>query len=69
MLQCNVSFVTIRPAKEPQGQGDQLPAGLRQDFRDFIPMLVLGNFCGLRPERELGEMEDMSDIDLEDKGE
>lgn len=39
----------------------------QEDFRDFIPMLVLGNFCGLRPERELGEMEDMNDIDLDEK--
>jgi integrase len=39
----------------------------QEDFRDFIPFLVLGHFCGLRPERELGEMDDMRDIHLEEK--
>lgn len=27
-----------------------------EDFRDFVPWLTLGFFCGPRPERELGEL-------------
>lgn len=37
-----------------------------EDFRDFVPMLVLGFFCGLRPERELGEMR-KEDIRLDNR--
>ena len=32
----------------------------RVDFRDCLVMAVLGFFCGMRPERELGEMEEDS---------
>ena len=38
--------------------GKFLPADLEQvDFRDCLVVAVLGFYCGLRPERELGHME------------
>lgn len=37
-----------------------------ENFQDFIPLLAIGFFCGLRPERELGEMDDARDVRLAD---
>jgi len=38
----------------------------KEDYRDLLPIVVLGLFCGLRPERELGLL-DWQHVSLENK--
>ena len=60
-----VGTVTTGLQRGADGTYEPVPAD-EEDFRDFVPFLVLAFFNGLRPERELGEMEDMSDVHLDE---